>query len=305
MAPTLNKSVRIGFTAFVEPSAATTGVPVGTSLTVVNGVSSGTGWTSDSAGNLTITADGAVISGLDIQGSVSNGTHTGFTIDKCRIRCWGENDWGLILAQNCTVQDTEIGGGLDGVTFLRCVLIDSYGPNNLIQRCNLHHTTSGIRWDNGTTILANYLHDMVMGDPAQEFPTGTTTDDHSSCMLCTGAVPTDLTPLYVYGNSLSSGNTANLFVQRDSTDATKMIGQITIDRNWFHNYHHNGQDSSFGVDIENKGILGPIVLTNNVFDKTGWTVGPAQVPNVNATYSGNKYTDGTSADADVQVVGPQ
>lgn len=267
-------------------------MPAGVSLTSVPGqATSGPGWHWNGTA-VVIDADNTTLNGLDIAGAVQN-THNNLTVKDTRIRCANENDWCLTLGSNSTVTDTEIGGGANGTTFLHAIAIYTSGPGNLIERVNIHHTIHGLRLDNGTTVQNSYIHDLPMGDPVTNLATGqTSTSDHTDGSMTTGALPSDLSPIVVDHNRFEGGNTANFFVQRDATDTSKAIGELTIENNLFLNIHRNGEDSSFGIDIENKGIQGPITIKNNTFNKSTWTVGPIQTP-AGTTTSGNTYTDGT------------
>jgi hypothetical protein len=278
------------------PDASNTGVPAGVVLKQVPAqVSSGAGWHWDGRA-VVIDADHVTLNGLDITGPVSN-QHDYLTVTNTRIRCVGENDWCITLGSNSTISDTEIGGGANGSTYLHAIGVYTGGPNNLIQRVNIHHTIHGMRVDNGTTIRDSYIHDMPMGDPVRDLATGqTNTDDHTDAIMVTGAPTNELAPIVLDHNRIESGNTANFFVQRDVTDTSKRIPNLLIQNNLFLNVHRNGQDSSFGIDIENKGIGGTITITNNTFNKSSWTVGPIQAP-ASATTTGNTYTDGTPVTA--------
>ena len=79
------------------PDASTTGVPTGTTLTQVPAqATSGTGWRWDGNHTVVVTAPNTTITGLDINGSLTN-TYPGVTIKNTRIRCTNENNWCLTL----------------------------------------------------------------------------------------------------------------------------------------------------------------------------------------------------------------
>ncbi len=162
------------------------------------------------------------------------------------------------------------------------------GPNNLVQRVNFHHGTSGTRLDGGTTIDSCYYHDMVMGQPIKRADGKTITDAHSSCTMVTKG-----SNIVIRNTHYVGGNTACFFIQRDTQNpTTSTVGSASWDHCLFEPGSVNGQEASFGVDVEDKkGTNGPFSLTNCVFGK-GWTVGPAQLPK-GFTASGNTYTDGS------------
>lgn len=271
------------------PDAATTGVPAGTRLTrVPTNRTSGPGWEWNGRAVVVTRAD-TTLEALDIDGAVIN-QYDGLMLRNSRIRCTGENDWCLSLGAHSQVLHTEIGGGADGKTYGRAVGIWSgrSDANNLIVAVNVHSLIDDLRIDGGTTVADSYIHDVAMGDPVLNLATGeVTTNDHSDGLMSTGGGN-----IVVRHNRFEGGNTASLFVQRDVTDLTKRIGSVLIENNLFVNVHKNDSDSSFGVDIENKGIDGPIILRVNTFTHSSWTVGPIQVP-PGSTESGNIFADGS------------
>lgn len=131
------------------PDATTTGVQSGVALKTYNG-------------DLVVNTPGAVISGLDIKGTVFINAPN-VTIENCKITF--VNYWGVNVKSGVTgtvVQNCEINGtgtspqGVDGIqgqgTFL----------NN-----NIYNVENGIAVDgNNTVIKGNYIHDFhASGDP--------------------------------------------------------------------------------------------------------------------------------------------
>jgi hypothetical protein len=271
------------------PSAANTGVPAGTHLIAVPGDrKSGPGWRWNGVA-VQVTGADTTLAGLDINGAVRN-SYSGLVVRDTRIRCTNENDWCVSLGAHSLVMDTEIGGGANGMTYGHAIGLWSGGSEagNVIERVNIHHLIGDLRIDGGTTVADSYIHDLVMGDPVVDLATGAvSTDNHSGGLMTTRGSNT-----VIRHNRFEGGNTANLFVQRDVTDTTQRIGSYLIENNLFVNVHKNDSDSSFGIDIEDKGIVGPIVARNNTFTRLGWTVGPVSLP-PGSTATGNVYTDGT------------
>lgn len=131
------------------PDATTTGVQAGVSLT-------------PHGGDLVIDTPGAVISGLDITGTVYINAPN-VTIENCKIT---SNDWWVVIVepgvtgatvQNCTINGTGTGPqGQVGIA----------GQGNFLQN-NIFNVENGVdvRGDN-TLIQDNYIHDLsASGDP--------------------------------------------------------------------------------------------------------------------------------------------
>jgi hypothetical protein len=258
-------------------------------------VTSGPGWvwrTVGGVGVLDVTSSGAVLDGLDIQGPVYNNGGTDartalkLTITRSLIRCIGENNFCLTLGPGSVATDVEVGGGADGKTFIGTlgVLTGNWTKAQAlttITRMNLHHVVQGFRQDGDSLIQDSYVHDMTMGDaPAP--------DGHSECVFVSAGANNSLVH-----NTMSHGNSAVIFVQHGGSP-NPLISNLVIRQNRLIAVLHNGQNSTWGVTIENKGIGSNIQVTDNVFDKTGWGAGPGQAP-PGSTTTGNKYTDGTTA----------
>jgi len=231
-----------------------------------------------------------VYSGYDVRGVlVISAPYV--VVEKTRVRGYGENDWVVVLNTNSTLRDVEVGGGLDGKTFGHATGIVTSDPSNLLERVNVHHQISGVRFEGGT-IRDSYIHDMPMGDPVYNWATGqTNTSDHSGGLMTTRGASMTLDH-----STVSGGNSANVFVQRDVTEPnTATVGPYAITNCLFLAPVKNGQVPSFGVTIENKqpGTNGPFTVRGNTFER-GWEVAPIGAELSQATVSGNKYTDGSA-----------
>jgi hypothetical protein len=274
------------------PSADNTGVPTATSLQRVPAqVTRGSGWHWNGS-TAVIDRDGVSLKGLDIDGPVSS-KYAHLTIEQTRIRCTNENDWCLILGTQSTVTQVDIGGGENGTTYGHAIGIYTGGSDagNLITRTNVHHQIHGLRIDGGTTLTDSYIHELVMGDPVVNLQTGkTTSDDHTDAVMMTRGAN-----VAIRHNRIEGGNTACIFVQWDVTDSTSpKIGSVVVENNLIINVHRHNQDSSLGVNVEDRGIVGPITIRNNTFSRSGWTVGPINAPSA-ATVTGNVFIDGGPA----------
>jgi hypothetical protein len=215
---------------------------------------SGPGWRWDGA-KVVVTRNGARISRLDIDGALVN-KKRGVVIKDTRIRCTHEESWCVTLGSGSTLRDSEVGGGEDGTTFQPSIGIlsgdyQSRQAENLILRVEIHHTVHGMRIDGDTTVRDSYLHDFPMGDPGWE-------DAHSDGIMCTAG-----TNVVIDHNTLSGGNTAPFFVQWQ--DGNIGIGTYRVRHNLFVGVERNGQQSSYGVMFENRGIDGTPVIRANRF----------------------------------------
>ena len=131
------------------PDATNTGVPAGTTLTVVNG-------------DLSVTQAGAVIEGKDIRGCVDIEAPN-VTIRRSKVSCThfvviasfsGRYSGGGLL-----VEDVEIDcQNTDGTG------IGSYGLT--VRRLNIHGCENGLDIDSDTTVVDSYIHDLYEGPAA-------------------------------------------------------------------------------------------------------------------------------------------
>ncbi|HEY3718354.1 MAG TPA: hypothetical protein VGL39_27845 [Jatrophihabitantaceae bacterium] len=272
------------------PDASTTGVRPGVALTAITG-------------DVTVSVGGTQASPLVYEGKdISGGLDVSapwVIVRNCKIRGIGRNDWVLrLLDGDIVIEDCEIG---DPAKFSYAAGVWS-GPDdghkNTIQRTNIYHFTRAVELNGNTDVLDNYWHDFPMGDDVWRYSTNSWfSGAHSSNMFISKGWH-----ILIRGNSFSHGNSANVFVQDYANDAAG-VGDITFDRNRFHAVSRNGQLTAYGIGFENKDVKGPVVVTNNVFDKAGWNVAPAELPGGTAahftTHTGNTYDDGTPADPDL------
>lgn len=130
------------------PGAANTGVPAGTAL--------------KSSGSITISTPGAVVSGLDITGSVRI-TASNVTLQRSRVT---GKTYNIIevsdSAKGVTIQDVEINGqgkaGAEGSTGI-------YGPAKVL-RSDIFGVENGISPSTGSVLQDNWIHGLdAPGDP--------------------------------------------------------------------------------------------------------------------------------------------
>jgi hypothetical protein len=140
------------------PDATNTGVPAGTTLTP--------------SGDVMVRTDGAVISGLDIQGGAIDVLAANVTIQKLRIA--NSATWGIIVrtgSTNVTIQDVEIHGA-DATTgeMQYAVLDQTNGQQVHIRRANFYNCADCVQGDS-TLLEDSYIHDFgfVNGDHTDGF----------------------------------------------------------------------------------------------------------------------------------------
>ncbi|MGN6331338.1 MAG: DUF4082 domain-containing protein [Motilibacteraceae bacterium] len=240
------------------PGATNTGVPAGTTLTKVSG-------------NYRVTTPGAVISGLDIEGSLVIAADN-VTVKNTRVRGIGEPSWVVSLATHSTLQDVEIGGGASGTDWSLATAIYSGGntSGNKIIRVNMHHTQDGVRLDGGTTLQDSWIHQLNYGGGAHSDGIQATQGDND----------------VVRHNTIEGGNNDSIFLQ--TTGGDPQIHNVTIDGNLLLGTTSGSALSSYGVSNE---TASNVSLTNNVFNRT-WQVGATGGSFV--SFSGNTYTDGSA-----------
>lgn len=276
------------------PDATNTGVPTGQTLTAVPGqLTSGPGWawmTVYGQPCVNIYDDGAMLSGLDINGPIyNNGGQSPRTacsnvvIENCRIRGTGEENWVITLGPGSTIRDCEIGGGANGTTTVAIGILSGYyagtQATNTILRCNIHHVEHGMRVDGNTIVQDSYFHDFIMDDPG----------NHTDCIMCTAG-----TDMHFIHNTFEAGVTSSgLFIQWQTGNTP--IGTVEVRDNYFKFLTKAGAVPTWGFSYENKGVANPsqTTIVNNVWDaafKTTNGSGAAQAP-AGFAASGNVYTD--------------
>jgi hypothetical protein len=192
------------------PSAATTGVPAGTTLR--------------NSGALSLRTDNQLVTGLNITGCV-NVYARNVRITKSKISC-GSPAYAIrtmSTAVNLVVEDVEIDGlGRNGVTI--CC------GNYTLRRVNMHGMTDGPRLGTNTTVVDSYIHGLA------RLP-----DTHNDALQITGGVG-----IVVRRNTLQVYDAAT----NDPLNACLMLGSETAPetRNLlFENNYCDGGNWSIGV----------------------------------------------------------
>jgi len=251
-----------------KPSAANTGVPAGTALTV-------------QTGNLTITTPGTVIDGKDIRGYVVVKAPN-VTIKRSIIR-GGEaatsNRPLLAITQagasNFLVEDVTV-TPMNPTPYVNGINVNQSGT---IRRANISGTVDGIMiYGDGVRVENSYLHDFVhyLNDP--NWGGGPSHDDAIQVQAGTG--------VQIVGNTLTGAFNAAVMVTQDA-GTTK---DLAINSNWLDyggcsiNYASNGlyktgmqaNNNRFGraqrvsgCAIIHNSTKSDLVPTGNVWDDNG------------------------------------
>jgi hypothetical protein len=136
------------------PAAGNTGVPSGTSLTVVTG-------------NQTFSGSGDVIEGKDFHGFVKV-TGKNITFRNCVFRGAATSGNNALLdvedATNTVVEDSEFAPSNPSAT-----IDDIWAANATITRANIHGGVDGMKADSNTVVQDSWIHDMTWfaSDPNQ------------------------------------------------------------------------------------------------------------------------------------------
>ncbi len=258
-----------------KPSAANTGVPAGTALTV-------------QTGNLTITTPGTVIDGKDIRGYVVVKAPN-VTIKRSIIR-GGEaatsNRPLLAITQagasNFLVEDVTV-TPMNPTPYVNGINVNQSGT---IRRANISGTVDGIMiYGSGVRVENSYLHDFVhyLNDP--NWGGGPSHDDAIQVQAGTG--------VQIVGNTLTGAFNAAVMVTQDA-GTTK---DLAINGNWLDyggcsiNYASNGayktgmqaNNNRFGraqrvsgCAIIHNSTKSDLVPTGNVWDDNGQPATPSR-----------------------------
>ena len=269
---TVTRQVTAKNPAPVKPSVLTTGVPVGTGLTVYNG-------------DLTITTPGTVIDSLDVRGYVSVKAPN-VTIKRSIIRGGAAatvNRAVLAIttagASNFLVEDVTIVPA-NPTPYVNGINVNQSGT---IRRANISGTVDGIMiYGSGVKVEQSYLHDFVhyLSDP--NWGGGPSHDDAIQVQAGTG--------IQIVGNTLTGAFNSAVMVTQDA-GTTK---DLWINGNWIDyggcsiNYGSNGvyktgmqaNNNRFGraqrvsgCAIIHNSAASDLVPVGNVWDDNGQPAG--------------------------------
>jgi hypothetical protein len=136
---------------------------------VPNQASSGTGWTYNSGGWITVTQPGVTVSNLALNGIGLVVAASNVTIDNVDIfNITGESSEGITVGQvnepanNTTIENTTITGLNTGSGRMSAGIVQQYQSAGLVaENDNISQMTTGIEVETGTaTLESNYIHNF-------------------------------------------------------------------------------------------------------------------------------------------------
>lgn len=262
------------FTSCGFPNASNTGVPAGTKLTA-------------RTGNISITQDGEVINGVDLNGSFDVYANN-VTIENCRIT--SANWWGINLRQgysglkvlHCTITGL-VGQGQDngGEDYA----ISNMGNGNIeVAFNNISEFGDALSLSHGS-IHDNYVHDL------QSFIALDGHYEHTDDIISDGDDPLGLVIRHnTLLNQMTTAQGASAAVGLFADDGP--VSHSTVDNNWI-------AGGSYALYAGGSGATS-IVITNNIFSTQYWSgcgyYGPVAYWNAGGAgnvFTGNRFVDGT------------
>lgn len=259
-----NQAVRFGSGSSggtSKPDATNTGVPAGTSLTIVNG-------------NVTVTTNGTVIDSEDIRGfliiKASNVTVRNSLIEGGVA---SSNGAGIdiqsgtnILIDHVTVNLAHPSALLDGI----------WGQNVTVQYSNISKGVDGMKASDNSTIKYNYIHDLsyFSSDPNQ----GGGPTHNDTIQILDGA------NILVQGNNLIATQDDNSAIQ--ITQDFGLVSNLSIQGNWA-----DGGGCIFNIAQKGGSSLA-VTATGNRFGRNSFYDCPILIgTKVTLTQSGNVWDD--------------
>lgn len=314
------------------PDATCTGVPSGTHLVVVDSshVTSSEdsslpidnlGWHFDtSLGAIRVDSDGAVFDGVDVTNWIEQftGYKSNVIIKNSRFRCEkpispGAGNTCVTVGNGPTISNVEIGGGLAGNTYEQTVGIQVGDDTptaaiTTIKNVHIHHVGHALHIEGQTTLTDSYIHDMAVGG---DIPY----DSQGQPPHTDGIFIEKGSNITIRHNHFArAGNNSDIFVQ--NYESSGPMSNLTIADNFFEagSYPTAGKYpdpanyrnvADHGVGLEDKcfnGTRQTVSITNNVFSTNNWNRSAIQYI-TGSVHTGNKYQDGTSADANASLYG--
>ena len=257
----------VGEPGTYKPNATNTGVPAGTSLTIVNG-------------DLIVTTAGTVVDARDVRGFIIVRA-SNVTIKRSIVRGRSTSSNGAYIkiesGTGTIIEDSEIAPTsplvyLDGIT----------GSNFTARRLNIHGGVDGIKAGSNSRIEASYIHDMTSfsSDPNQ----GGGATHNDAIQILSG------TNLTLLGNTLIVARSQNAAVQ--ITQDFGQVRNVTIDKNWV-----DGGGCTLNISHNNGPVpMTQIFITNNKFGRNSFFNCPILYSTqTQETASNNTYEDNGQA----------
>ena len=221
------------------PGPHDTGVPLGTDL--------------QPSGSVTVTEDGRVVEGLDVDGCVSVKADD-VVIRNVRIRCGGKQRAIVVEGEDrgLVVEDSEIDG-------LGSTEVAVGWSGYTLRRVNAHSLLDGPRLGTGVTVEDSWVHDMVRHE-----------DFHGDALQSNGGEG-----IVVRGNTLvptdtSTGDLLNAAVQLGAENDSGRLTDVLVEGNYL-------DGGNYAVNVRDDDGLSGVVLRGNVFGD-GSRYGPVIAP---------------------------
>lgn len=217
------------------------GVPAGVVLTPYNGT-------------LKVDKPGTVIDSMDVSGGIEI-TANDVTIKNTRVRGNGGPAWGIQITPGVTgalIEDTEIGGGDNGVTQTGVGAGMLFGSNsgpagaatNVARRVDIHHTVDGLRMDGNATFADSRIRDLSFTDGV-----------HSDGIQSTG-----WSNMVISGNTIEGGTNDAVFLNAEGDNPP--ITNVDVLNNRLVGKSGPGGVTSYGLRAESGET---VTAAHNVF----------------------------------------
>lgn len=249
-----------------RPDASCTGVPAGTSLSIVNG-------------DVNITVDGTVIDGKDVRGFIIINADN-VTVKNTLVRGRAPSGNGAMIniqsGSNILLEDITIAPAtsyvqLDGV----------WGDNFIARRLDISGNVDGMKVGSNSTIEQSYIHDLVefASDPNQ----GGGSSHNDGIQILSGSNIT------ISGSNISLTSDMNAGIQ--ITQDYGYVTATTINGNWF-----DGGGCTVNIAHKVKSSLSGVTLTNNRFGRNSyWNCPILLSTQSNVAMSNNVWDDNGQA----------
>lgn len=249
-----------------RPGPSNTGVPAGTSLTVVNG-------------DVVVTANGTVINGQDIKGALIIKA-SNVTVRNSLIEGSANSDSVVVSSgTGILLEDDEVAVAHPVVSH------DAMSVKNAtLNRLNIHGGVDGMKLSSNSVVENSWIHSLnsFSSDPAQ----GGRATHNDAIQIMSG------TNIRITGNYLQAATSNNSAIQVTQDAGT--VSGLYVENNWA-----DGGGCTFNFSGHGAGgallHMGGITVSGNRFGHTSGFSGCAILTDLQTTISqsGNVYTDGT------------
>jgi hypothetical protein len=223
-----------------KPTAASTGVPAGVSLTSVDG-------------DVMVSQDGATVDAQDIHGFlIIAASHVRVSRSIVRGRATTSNQ-GVIridAGSDIVIEDVEVAVASPSAT------VDGvWGQNFIGRRLNIHGGVDGLKLGSGSTLECSYVHDLASFavDPNQNG--GPTHNDAIQILDGTG--------IHVVGNQLVAAMDQNAAIQ--VTQDFGAVGDLHMEQNWA-----DGGGCTFNISHKGAASLTDVHAIGNRFGRNSF-----------------------------------